>query len=123
FFMEWHPADTWTWVQAFLAGIAATLQAQPRAIGVISGHRLESDFRVTANARPPLIYDYYGFPPHTFELTYPTPGEPALAQRVQQLLADAGVANGSDAARGLDHGVFIPLKVMFPAAEIPVVQL
>src|SRR5690606_4990973 len=62
-------------------------------------------------------------PPHTYELSYPAPGDPALAQRVTQLLGQAGIDSSADPERGFDHGVFIPLKLMFPDAGIPVVQL
>lgn len=123
FFMDWSPAHTWDRMAAFLKGIEATLPARPKAIVLISGHWLESEFRVTGHARPQLIYDYYGFPPHTYELTYPAPGDPALAARVQDLILQSGVAAGVDAERGFDHGVFIPLKLVFAGADVPVVQL
>lgn len=123
FFMEWNPIDTWDRMAAFLKGIAATLPHRPRAIVLISGHWLESKVMVTANSSPELIYDYGGFPAHTYALRYPAPGEPALASRLVELLAEAGVAAGTDANRGFDHGMFIPLKLMFPDADTPVVQL
>src|ERR1035437_1335927 len=78
---------------------------------------------VTSGAQPELIYDYYGFPPHTYELKYPAPGAPALADQIVQTLTAAGIASVSDAYRGFDHGMFIPLKLIFPQANIPVVQL
>src|SRR5690554_2747236 len=123
FFMDWKPADTWNNLAAFLKGVEATLPSRPRAIVLVSGHWLEPNFRVTGHERPELIYDYYGFPPHTYELRYPAPGEPDLARQVVELLDGNGVNAGVDAARGYDHGMFIPLKLMFPAADIPVVQL
>ncbi|MCB5362349.1 dioxygenase [Pusillimonas sp. CC-YST705] len=123
FFMDWSPAHTWDRMAAFLKGIAHTLPATPRAIVLISGHWLEPDFCVTGNPKPSLIYDYGGFPAHTYQLTYPAPGEPALAQHIATLLTQEGVAAGVDPKRGFDHGVFIPLKLVFPKAEIPVVQL
>ena len=123
FFMDWNPADTWDHMAAFLKGVAGTLPAAPRAIVLVSGHWLEPGFSVTGHARPPLIYDYSGFPAHTYELTYPAPGEPALAERIAQRLVDAGAQARVDPQRGYDHGVFIPLKLMFPKAEVPVVQL
>lgn len=82
-----------------------------------------SGFTATSAKRPELIYDYYGFPNHTYELRYPAPGEPMLAARVEGLLAAAGLACQPDDQRGFDHGMFIPLKLMFPEADIPVVQL
>src|SRR5690606_19088592 len=72
---------------------------------------------------PALIYDYGGFPAHTYELTYPAPGDPELAARVGGLLADGGIAHRLDPTRGWDHGVFVPLKVMYPGADVPVVAV
>lgn len=123
FFMDWQPANTWTGMAEFLKSIPSRLPEQPSAILIISGHWQTSTFSVTAGKQPDLIYDYYGFPEHTYELTYPASGEPALAKRVSQLLSDAGLDNEQDAVRGFDHGAFIPLKVMFPNADIPVIQL
>src|SRR5690606_16072118 len=74
-------------------------------------------------ARPTLIYDYYGFPPHTYEIQYPAPGAPELAATLAETLAQAGLQASVDPERGHDHGVFIPLKLMFPKADVPVVQL
>jgi aromatic ring-opening dioxygenase catalytic subunit (LigB family) len=90
---------------------------------VISGHWEEPEFSLTGAARPPLIYDYSGFPPHTYQLTYPAPGSPELAERVGVLLREAGIPARTDATRGFDHGVFIPFKVVYPEAQIPIVQL
>lgn len=123
FFMDWKPADTWNNMAAFLKGIEATLPSRPKAIVMVSGHWLTPQFSVTGHARPELIYDYYGFPPHTYELKYPAPGEPALAQQVAELLEAGGQASAIDSQRGFDHGMFIPLKLMFPAADVPVIQL
>ena len=123
FFMDWDPADTWDRVAAFLKGIHQTLPQPPRAIVLVSGHWLARDFSVTGHARPELVYDYYGFPAHTYELTYPAPGDPALAVRIAQLLEQGGLPAQVDPARGFDHGMFIPLKLMFPKADVPVVQL
>ena len=123
FFMNWNPSTTWDNMAAFLKGIATTLPGRPRAIVMVSAHWQESQFSVTGHARPPLIYDYHGFPPHTYELTYPAPGEPALAAELVKLLRQGGMDAGIDTERGFDHGMFIPLKLMFPAADIPVVQL
>ncbi|TLX61644.1 dioxygenase [Stutzerimonas nosocomialis] len=123
FFMDWKPADAWDAMAEFLSGFAATLAQPPSAIVLISGHWLEPAFTVTSAPAPELIYDYHGFPEHTYALRYPAPGSPELAARVRDLLENAGLAAGEDAQRGFDHGVFIPLKLMFPEARIPVVQL
>jgi aromatic ring-opening dioxygenase catalytic subunit (LigB family) len=77
----------------------------------------------TAGVRPHLIYDYYGFPPETYELQYPACGDPALAQHAVALLNAAGFQASTDTEYGWDHGVFIPLKVMFPKADVPVVAM
>ena len=123
FFMDWTPADAWHDMAHFLRNIHSSLPEKPRAILMVSAHWLAEDFTVTAGEQPGLIYDYYGFPEHTYELTYPAPGDPALAIRVNDLLAQAGLASRQDRERGFDHGMFIPLTLMFPAADIPVVQL
>jgi len=123
FFMDWNPPHAWDRMAAYLRGIAATLPEKPRAILMVSAHWQEAAFTVTTSAAPVLLFDYYGFPPHTYELKYPAPGEPALAERVVELLEAAGLSAGRDAERGFDHGMFIPLLLMFPKAEIAVVQL
>lgn len=119
----WGPADTWHKTQRFLEQLAATLPAPPKAILVVSGHWEEATFTASAATEPRLIFDYSGFPEHTYQLTWPAPGDPALAKRVAGLLSEAGIPAGLSATRGFDHGVFVPLKVVFPAAQIPVVTL
>lgn len=123
FFMDWNPPNTWNCMGNFLRGLADTLPETPRAIVVASAHWLETSFSVTGHPEPQLIYDYYGFPPHTYELNYPAPGSPALANQVVQRLSQAGFDAQVDSIRGFDHGMFIPLKLMFPNADIPVIQL
>jgi len=125
FFMDWTwgPADTWNATQRFLEGLAATLPAPPKALVVVSGHWEEPVFTASAASKPELIFDYSGFPEDTYRLTWPAPGDPALAQRVAGLLSHAGLPAGLSANRGFDHGVFVPLKVAFPDARIPVVAL
>lgn len=123
FFMDWNPPTAWNPMADFLKGVAGTLREPPKAILLVSGHWLEPAFSVTSGRQPGLIYDYYGFPPHTYELRYDAPGSPELAARVADLLGQAQLPARQDAERGFDHGMFIPLKLMFPAADIPVVQL
>ncbi|WP_201547168.1 DODA-type extradiol aromatic ring-opening family dioxygenase [Psychrobacter sp. Pi2-1] len=123
FFMDWQPADMWYEMAMFLKSISARLPERPKAILIISAHWQTAEFSITAGKQPDLIYDYYGFPEHTYSLTYPALGAPALAEQVSRLLTEAEVGNQQDAERGFDHGVFIPLKLMFPEADIPVVQL
>jgi aromatic ring-opening dioxygenase catalytic subunit (LigB family) len=125
FFMDWTwgPPDTWHATQQFLEGLAATLPAPPKALLVVSGHWEESAFTVGSAPHPQLIFDYSGFPAHTYQLTWPAPGNPSLAARVVDLLAKSGLPAATDPHRGYDHGVFVPLKVAFPEAQIPVVTL
>lgn len=123
FFMH-DPEGTWTGMGAFLRALPATLPETPRAILIVSGHwETRGGFALTGSASPPLIYDYYGFPPHTYQLRYDAPGEPALAADVAGRLVRAGLPAAVDPQRGLDHGVFVPLKVMYPEADVPVIEL
>ncbi|MBV1836625.1 class III extradiol ring-cleavage dioxygenase [Acetobacter estunensis] len=120
FFMDW---PGWEKLDAHLQGLAETLPRRPSGILVMSGHWETAVPTVTMAERPELIFDYYGFPAHTYELTYPAPGSPALATRVKELLEQAGLPCAQDNARGFDHGVFIPFLLAFPDADIPVVEL
>lgn len=122
FFMDWNPKDEWDELRAALEWVGPNLAETPRAIVVISAHWESDVIAIDAGAVPGLIYDYGGFPPHTYQLTYPAPGDPALAARIGELLDDASIAHRLE-SRGWDHGVFIPLKVMFPDADIPVVAM
>jgi len=121
--MDWNPADAWKKTADFLRSIPGSLPAAPKAIVLVTGHWLAPQVTLTGAAKPDLLFDYYGFPPHTYELRYPAPGAPALAERVQGMLAEAGIAATVDTERGYDHGTFIPLKVAFPYAEVPVLQV
>jgi len=128
-----HGGGPWPWMpeaQATYRNLAASLAAMPGELGmapaallVITAHWEEPDFAVQAHPQPPMMYDYYGFPPHTYQVSYPAPGSPALAERVRGLIAATGLAAHLDGARGFDHGTFTPLAVMFPRADVPVVQL
>jgi 4,5-DOPA dioxygenase extradiol len=95
----------------------------PTAILVVSAHWEEATPTITSGTRPDLIYDYYGFPPEAYQLKYPAPGNPALAERVFTLLQGSSFHPTLDATRGFDHGVFIPLLLAYPAATVPVVAL
>lgn len=125
FFMEntRGPAGMWDSMAVFLRGIVATLPEKPKAVVIVSGHWEERAFAVNTAANPPLLFDYYGFPEHTYHLKYPAPGSPALAQRVRGLLEGAGLATSEDAERGLDHGVFIPFMLVLPDADVPIVEI
>ena len=121
FFMDWP--HVWDRMGAHLRDIGKTLPRRPSAIVVVSGHWETDRPTVTTGKAPPLIYDYYGFPEHTYALQYPAPGSPEVAHHVRRLLEDAGIASDEDDQRGFDHGVFIPFLLAFPEAEIPVVEL
>jgi len=125
FFMDWTwgPADTWHATQRFLESLSATLPETPRAMLVVSGHWEEPAFTAGAAPQPALIFDYSGFPADTYQLTWPAPGDPALAERVAGLLKQSSLPSAISPDRGYDHGVFVPLKVAFPQADIPVVTL
>ena len=99
------------------------LRIKPKAILAISGHWETTDFAVQSNPQPPMVYDYSGFPEHTYHISYPAPGSPNLAQRVHGLLSAAGFPITLDDKRGYDHGVFAPFFVMYPEADVPIVQL
>jgi aromatic ring-opening dioxygenase catalytic subunit (LigB family) len=125
FFMEWTmgPPDTWDKTRAFLEGLAGTLPERPRAMVVVSGHWEERVPTVGTAEHPALVYDYYGFPAETYQLKWPAPGSPEVAERAAELLRKSGLPVAGDPTRGFDHGVFVPLKVAFPEADIPVVPL
>lgn len=110
-------------LRAYLAGLLATLPARPKAILVVSGHWEAPLPTVSTSAAPPMLFDYYGFPEHTYRLDFPAPGSPDLGGQVIGLLDDAGIAAAADPARGFDHGVFVPLLIVNPQADIPVVML
>lgn len=117
------PPDTWHRMADWLRHVPELVGSTPQAVLVISGHWEEEPLAVTSNPAPPLLYDYYGFPEDTYQLKYPAPGSPGLAARVSELLAEGGFPVREDAARGFDHGVFIPFKLIYPGADIPIVQL
>lgn len=90
---------------------------------LISAHWEEAVFTAQSAAQPGMLYDYGGFPPHTCNLHYRAPGSPELAGRVQQLLGQAGEDARADEQRGYDHGMFAPMAVIYPQADVPVLQL
>jgi aromatic ring-opening dioxygenase catalytic subunit (LigB family) len=90
---------------------------------MISGHWEADRFLLSSSARPPMEYDYSGFPPHTYQIHYDAPGDPALAEEVRAMLERGGVNAGVDPRRGFDHGTFTLMHTMYPEAELPLVQL
>jgi aromatic ring-opening dioxygenase catalytic subunit (LigB family) len=126
FFMDpfpGYPPTLWDNMAAYLRGIPDAVGERPEAVLVISGH-WECSVPTVLNAdRHSLLYDYYGFPEHTYQLTYPARGSDRVAARTLELLGAAGLPAAEEHARGLDHGVFVPFKLIYPEADIPIVQL
>jgi aromatic ring-opening dioxygenase catalytic subunit (LigB family) len=128
-----HGGGPWPWMEemrAPMAKLVASLQAITREIGglpkavlSVSAHWEEPQFTAMATPKPPMVYDYYGFPAHTYRVQYPAPGAPAVAERIRELLQGAGIASAAEAQRGFDHGTYSPLAVMYPDAQVPVLQL
>ena len=113
----------WDGLAAYLRSIDSTVGARPKAVLVISGHWETPELTLNVAEKPNLLFDYYGFPEHTYRLKYPAPGAPDLAPRVRDLLSDAGFNSGVDAKRGLDHGVFVPFLLIYPRADVPILQM
>lgn len=129
-----HGGGPWPWMPeerdtayaelvTALAAIIPSLPRRPEAILMISAHWEEDVFTVQSSSRPGMLYDYYGFPQYTYGITYSSAGSPALAHSVAELLQGRGIPVVRDDARGYDHGMFSPMEVINPDADIPVVQL
>lgn len=129
-----HGGGPWPWMReqtgnaydqlaASLAAMRAETGAAVRAVLVVTAHWEAPQFMVSSGSAPGMIYDYGGFPPHTYQISYPAPGEPVLARRVAELLDAAGHPAGLDPERGFDHGTFSMLYPVYPEARMPVVQL
>jgi aromatic ring-opening dioxygenase catalytic subunit (LigB family) len=129
-----HGGGPWPWMkeqygpaydalEASLVDIKRQIGERPKAVLVVSSHWETEGFMVSSSTAPGMIYDYGGFPPHTYQIRYPAPGQPQLAERVAALLNDAGHPAGLDAQRGFDHGTFSMLAPVYPEADMPVVQL
>ena len=126
----WHVMDdtrfggAWKDLEVFLKSIQNELPEKPKAILAITAHWDDTPTVTVSTAeKPGMYYDYYGFPPHTYEIKYPAPGSPDVAARVVAALENAGIPVETDSERGYDHGTFVPLMVAFPEADIPVVQM
>lgn len=120
---RWGGAHTYDALRAYLIGLPDTLPEAPRALLCVTAHWEAAVPTVSSAAHPPMLYDYGGFPPETYEVVWPAPGDPALAARVRALLDQAGIPSAEDPTRGYDHGTFVPLAVAWPDAGVPTVQL
>lgn len=107
---------------AFLREIVSKL-GEPSAILVVSAHWEEDQATITSGSQPGIIYDYYGFPAEAYQIQYTAPGHPQLAKEVHALIAASGISARLDEQRGFDHGMYVPLKLMYPHAQIPCIQL
>ncbi|MFZ2319686.1 MAG: class III extradiol ring-cleavage dioxygenase [Pseudomonas sp.] len=105
-----------------LSQLAADLP-KPTAILLVSAHWESSGLRVGGAQQPATLHDFGGFPAPLYQIQYPAPGSPALADQVIELLAKAGLVAQIDPTRPLDHGAWVPLSLLYPQADIPVVQL
>jgi aromatic ring-opening dioxygenase catalytic subunit (LigB family) len=110
-------------LRGYLVALPEQLPARPKALLVVSAHWEASAPTVMTSPRPPILYDYGGFPPEAYAITWPAPGSPPLAARVVELLGAAGIAAQTDARRGFDHGTFVPFKLAWPEADVPTIQL
>ena len=98
---------------------STSLPEPPKAFLIVTAHWEADKPTVSVNPKPGMLYDYYGFPEHTYELKYPAPGEPALAAEVKRLIEAAGLPVATDGERGFDHGMFVPLLIVDPKARDP----
>lgn len=129
-----HGGGPWPWIKDLRPGAYDQLERSlhevrsevgepPRAVLMVSGHWEAERFLLSSAARPPMVYDYSGFPEHTYRIRYEAPGDPALAEKVFAMLDRGGVPTGLDPQRGYDHGTFSLMHTLYPEGEIPVVQL
>jgi aromatic ring-opening dioxygenase catalytic subunit (LigB family) len=129
-----HGGGPWPWLkaergtmydqlEASLHDVRRELRQAPRAVLMISGHWEADRFLLSSAARPPMLYDYNGFPEHTYRIRYDAPGDPALAETVRTMLERGGLDSGLDLQRGFDHGTFTVMHEMYPDANMPLVQL
>jgi aromatic ring-opening dioxygenase catalytic subunit (LigB family) len=122
-FMMDQVGERYAQLDAALRDIPRQIGVTPKAVLVVTAHWEGREFLVSASSRPPMIYDYGGFPPHTYEVQYGAPGSPQLAARVKQLLDAGGHPARLDPERGFDHGTFSAMVPIYPQADVPIVQL
>jgi len=129
-----HGGGPWPWLKDLRPGMYDQLETSlldvrrelgeaPKAVLMISGHWEANRFLVSSAAHPPMLYDYGGFPEHTYRIRYDAPGAPALAEQVRDMLDRGGITTGLDPQRGFDHGTFSLMQTLYPEAAMPLVQL
>lgn len=118
-----YPPEDVRALVTYLQSVRGVPPVTPAALLVVSAHWEAPVPTVMTAERPAMLYDYYGFPPESYTITWPAPGSPALAARVRTLLSEAGFASAEDPVRGFDHGTFVPLKLTYPDAGLPTIQL
>ncbi|MFV0317461.1 MAG: DODA-type extradiol aromatic ring-opening family dioxygenase [Microthrixaceae bacterium] len=129
-----HGGGPWPWMmdqmpfdmsilQHSLQAMPAEVGVTPKAVLVVSAHWETREFTVQTHPNPPMLYDYGGFPEFTYHVQYPAPGDPEVAARVRELLSEAGIPSLEDPDRGFDHGMFAPMYVAWPHADVPMLQL
>ncbi len=129
-----HGGGPWPWMMddvngaydrlaAALARLPDDTGARPKAVLMVSAHWEEPEVTVQSTPMPDMIYDYGGFPEHTYHIRYPAAGNPVLAHHIRDLLQQAGIPAHENATRGYDHGMYAPMRVMYPDADMPTVQL
>ncbi|HKU27977.1 MAG TPA: class III extradiol ring-cleavage dioxygenase [Candidatus Sulfotelmatobacter sp.] len=126
FWMTFPPPygpGTFDRLRDYFGSLLGSLPAKPRAIVLISAHWEEEVTTVSTSPAPSMYFDYSGFPENTYALHYPAPGSSEVASEITELLATAGISHGTDATRGFDHGVFVPMLIADPKGEIPVVMV
>jgi len=117
------PTGMYRKMDPYMRGLSGLPKAAPRAILMVSAHWEEALPTVMTAARPPMLYDYYGFPEQTYSVTWPAPGAPDVAIEVRTALERAGMRTAADETRGFDHGAFVPLALAYPDPKIPTLQL
>ena len=118
-----HYGDRYDALKASLEDIPRQIGVRPKAVLVVTAHWEGRELLISSSAKPPMIYDYGGFPAYTYEIQYNAPGSPEVAARVQQVLNQAGIGAQLDAQRGFDHGTFSAMQPIYPQADVPIVQL
>ncbi|MBU6161731.1 MAG: dioxygenase, partial [Myxococcales bacterium] len=109
-------AGSYTHMEQYLRQLNMVPPAPARAVLLISAHWEAANPTVMGAPSPPMLYDYSGFPAETYQVQWPAPGAPEVAERTRELLEGAGIMSAMDLLRGFDHGTFVPMKLAYPQA-------